>query len=321
MYHWPLTNSWCRQHHRVKLCKNQQASSSLSSSHFQNFSKPFWPPGSRLHSKTMPPTLEGFTPYWWNDFQGDEGSFPDQNKWEIVERGPNDGNREVQTFTQDTNVVALDGEKLVIKPQCDDDQWTSARLHCTENFHAGDGRIMIIQADMVVGGAPAENQSGIWPSFWLLGKSYRDGGDEEWPMCGEVDIFENASGKSYSIPAIHFGSSADNHAMLGGGPHRVEFDRDESHTWSVVIDRKNSGGNWEDEKIQFLVDGEQYYEVSGSDMGDEERWASVAHQAVFPIIQVAVGNNWSGGSQPNSDTATGPDVGLALKYVAVYFDS
>jgi hypothetical protein len=80
------------------------------------------------------------------------------------------------------------------------------------------------------------------------------------------------------------------------------------------------GGNWEDEKIQFLLDGEQYFETSGREMGDEERWASVAHEGLFPVIQVAVGNNWDGGTQPNGDTATGPDVGLALKYVAVYFD-
>jgi hypothetical protein len=101
----------------------------------------------------------------------------------------------------------------------------------------------------------------------------------------------------------------------------LTYSPDEYHTWAVLIDRKNSGGNWEDEKIQFLLDGDVYYEISGRDMDNEENWASVAHQAVFPIVQVAVGTNWGGGSQPNDDTATGPDVGLALKYVAVYFDS
>ncbi|RYP93597.1 hypothetical protein DL770_000339 [Monosporascus sp. CRB-9-2] len=267
----------------------------------------------------MAPQVEGFTPFWWNDFQGDEGSFPDQNQWEIMERVANGGNREVQTFIKDQNVVALDGEKLVIKPQRDGDNWVSARLHCTGNFHADDGRIMIIQANMVVGGAPEENQSGIWPSFWLLGESYRNGGDETWPMCGEIDIFENASGKSFSIPAVHFGASVSKRSMLGGS--KVQFDRGEYHTWAVRIDRKSSQGNWEDEKIQFLLDGEQYYETSGREMGDAERWASVAHQGLFPVIQVAVGNNWNGGTQPNDDTATGPDVGLALKYVAVYFDA
>ena len=96
---------------------------------------------------------------------------------------------------------------------------------------------------------------------------------------------------------------------------------DEYHTWAVLIDRKNSDGDWEKEKIQFLLDGTPYCTVTGADMGDEERWASVAHQGVFPVIQVAVGTNWSGGSDPDDNTGTGPDVGLALKYVAVYFDN
>jgi hypothetical protein len=259
-----------------------------------------------------------------------------------------------------TNVLVRDG-----------DEWYSARLHGTTNFHADDGRIMIIQAELAVGGAPREAQSGIWPSFWLLGKSYRNGGDETWPMCGEIDIFENASGKDFAIPAVHYGPSFEDRQILLS-TEGASFDRgknsfnlqsrvwsicdrwfvgrwtaasatrtsletrdlprkngnpvltcspDEYHTWAVLIDRKNSGGNWEDEKIQFLLDGDMYYEISGRDVGNEESWASVAHQAVFPIIQVAVGTNWNGGSQPNDDTATGPDVGLALKYVAVYFDS
>lgn len=62
--------------------------------------------------------------------------------------------------------------------------------------------------------------------------------------------------------------------------------------------RKGSKGNWGDEKIQLLLDGEQYWETRAWEMGNEERWAFVSHQGPF----------------------TGPDVGLALKYVAVYFD-
>jgi hypothetical protein len=84
---------------------------------------------------------------------------------------------------------------------------------------------MIIQANMVVGGASEENQSSIWPSFWLLGESYRDGDDKTWPMCGEIDIFENASSKNFSIPAVHFGASKTKPHMLGGGEYKVEFDR------------------------------------------------------------------------------------------------
>jgi hypothetical protein len=46
----------------------------------------------------MAPNVEGFVPFWWNDFQGDGGSFLDQNQWEIIEKGANEGNHEVQAF-------------------------------------------------------------------------------------------------------------------------------------------------------------------------------------------------------------------------------
>ena len=65
----------------------------------------------------MAPLIPGFTAYWWNDFNADAGEYPDQRQWEIVERGPNEGNKEVQTFTKDKNVVYLDGEKLIIAPR------------------------------------------------------------------------------------------------------------------------------------------------------------------------------------------------------------
>jgi hypothetical protein len=86
---------------------------------------------------------------------------------------------------------------------------------------------MIIQAEILLGGAPKKNQSGIWPSFWLLGESYRNGGDETWPMCGEIDIFENASGESFAIPAVHFGADFATRKALATGT-KIHFDRSRS---------------------------------------------------------------------------------------------
>ncbi|KAI6781124.1 uncharacterized protein J7T54_002480 [Emericellopsis cladophorae] len=250
----------------------------------------------------MAPELQGFTRHWASDFQGNSGSLPDGHRWESVNRGPNsDGNNEDQTFIKDdTSVVCQDGEQLIICPAYDGEKWTSARLYCKKDFHAPDNRIMIIQAQLKVSKASEKLQSGVWPSFWLLGKSYRKGGDASWPGCGEIDIFENAAGKPYSIPALHF--QLDRVRMRGGKGHKADFNRGEWHTWAIRIDRKSSNGNWKDEEIQFLLDGKQYFKVAGRDIGDRTAWESLAHQPVFPILQVAVGTNWDGGSEPNEGT-------------------
>lgn len=281
-----------------------------------------------IASVTMAPDLRGFTRHWASDFQENSGSMPDDNRWDVVKRGPNHGNKEVQNFVKDTSVVCQDGDQLIICPTYDGKKWTSARLHCKKDFHASENRIMIIQAQLKVSSSAEILLSGVWPSFWLLGKSYREGGDASWPDCGEIDIFENAAGKPFSIPALHFGR------MLGGKGHKADFDRGDWHTWAIHIDRKSSNGKWEDEEIQFLLDGKEYFKVMGRDVGDRNRWESLAHQPVFPILQVAVGTNWDGGSQPNDSTRhmgqnfgikqglklPGMGLGLMVKYVAVYFD-
>ncbi|KAF2653709.1 glycoside hydrolase family 16 protein [Lophiostoma macrostomum CBS 122681] len=270
----------------------------------------------------MPPSHEGFTLLWSSDFQGPPGSLPDAKQWDVVQRGPNWGNKEVQSFVAgDKRVVRVEGQGLVIGPfhtgSDPTTNWLSARLHGRQSFHAEPGHVMRIEARLKVGAAPKEKQAGIWPSFWLLGDSYRNGGDSTWPMCGEIDIFENATGESFSIPAVHFGASSETRQMRGGGQHRVNFDRSTYHTWTLLIDRKSSS-DWRNEKLQFLLDETKYFEVSGRDVGDEARWASVAHQGIFPILQVAVGTNWDGGSQPNAQTGVGEEVGLAVGYVGVY---
>jgi hypothetical protein len=79
---------------------------------------------------------------------------------------------------------------------------------------------MVIQAELKTGVLGKEFWSGIWPSFWTLGKSYRGVGDAAWPACGEIDIFENASGESFTIPAAHTTGP-----MIGEVGYHVPFNR------------------------------------------------------------------------------------------------
>jgi len=240
-----------------------------------------------IASVTMAPDLRGFTRHWASDFQENSGSMPDDNRWDVVKRGPNHGNKEVQNFVKDTSVVCQDGDQLIICPsECstwpvehmtlnlrsciaqniadvfpftraayDGKKWTSARLHCKKDFHASENRIMIIQAQLKVSSSAEILLSGVWPSFWLLGKSYREGGDASWPDCGEIDIFENAAGKPFSIPALHFGR------MLGGKGHKADFDRGRFQIFTGLLRLHQDSVTSALHLAMLLVEGRRYSSI------------------------------------------------------------
>jgi hypothetical protein len=68
------------------------------------------------------------------------------------------------------------------------------------------------------------------------------------------------------------------------------------------------------------MDGNKYFEVKGSDVNIEEEWAILAHEAYFPVLNVAVGSNFPRSAIiPNSkDPTTGIDIGMTVNYVAFY---
>lgn len=98
------------------------------------------------------------------------------------------------------------------------------------------------------------------------------------------------------------------------------FTSDEWNTWAIRIDRKSSNGDWREETIEWLLNGRVIYTWKGDWVESFEQWECLAHQPHFPILQVAVGTNWNGGSKPNDKTATDAGVGLRVRYVAVFFD-
>jgi len=52
-----------------------------------------------------------------------------------------------------------------------DGTWWSARLHSKGSWTCANGKRMVIQASIKLGQAPASQQKGIWPAFWVLGDS------------------------------------------------------------------------------------------------------------------------------------------------------
>ena len=64
-------------------------------------------------------------------------------------------------------------------------------------------------------------------------------------------------------------------------------------------------GDWTQETITWFMDGQQYHQVSGARIGNFNVWASLAHNPMYFILNVAVGGSWV--SSYLSGTATVPD--------------
>ncbi len=143
-------------------------------------------------------------------------------------------------------------DQLFILPQKDGDQWKSARLEGKEAHACPDGKSLILQADLRLGTASSDKQSGVWPAFWALGDSLRTS-HTEWPLCGEWDIMESSDGSGWSLATAHYGKKNSNgqpeHYSLGGKmDSKHTFSQGDFHTWTLKVDRTNS--NWKEQTLQ-----------------------------------------------------------------------
>ncbi|CAH0025202.1 unnamed protein product [Clonostachys rhizophaga] len=270
----------------------------------------------------MSPTLPGWRLLWSDEFNGAAGSLPDESKWDIKNNvRPGEYNREEQQwYIKDTWVVSINGESMLhIKPQWNNN-WYSARLEGRASYSCPAGKQLMIQTELRTGYAPEENQSGIWPAFWTLGQDYRNG--IKWPHCGELDIFENGHGSNLMMGVLHYGNVGDpGSQQISSGPR--PFDKNAFNTWAIKINCTSS--NWKDQSITWYQNGNAFHQVFGRQLtygrDDAQReiyWKRLAQWNIFPILNVAVGSSFPGAGQPNANTSKGLDVGLQVKYVAIY---
>ncbi|KAK2762389.1 glycosyl hydrolase family 16 [Colletotrichum kahawae] len=256
-----------------------------------------------------PAAIAGFSLIWYDSFTRyttDPSSAP-YKQWDGIKVEPNAGTGEIQFYdtTEDLTYVlsyppSMPGnneDQLFILPQHKDGRWTSTRLEGKAAHGCPEGKSLILQAELRAGNASSDKQGGVWPAFWALGESRNDG--VEWPLCGEWDIFEASDGHDWSLASLHWGVKNDagdieKHDAPSGNTNdrQHKFDHTQFHTWALKVDRTNS--NWKDQTIQWLMDGEKFDEVKGSDVGTEKEWLLLAEQAYYPVLNVAIGTNFPG---------------------------
>ncbi|KAM7188801.1 endo-1,3(4)-beta-glucanase [Naviculisporaceae sp. PSN 640] len=283
-----------------------------------------------------PDAIPGFSLVWWDAF-GIESNFPPAyHRWEVIKVEPNQGTNEVQWYESGMDVTYMyrtmphgpvgggapsAPDQLFLMPQKKNGKWVSARVEGKEAYGCPDGKQLILQADLRVGNASSDRQNGIWPAFWALGESRLQGGagGRVWPDCGEWDIMETSDGHDWTLASLHWGRMKDgqftgNKGSLTGP--RNNYKHTDFHTWRIKVDRRNS--DWKKQTIQWFMDGKQFHEVKGSDVGNLDEWKVLAHQKYYPVLNVAVGSNFPENKRPSDKTATGIEAGMIVNYVAFY---
>jgi beta-glucanase (GH16 family) len=265
---------------------------------------------------------------WSDDFVGSANTLPSSANW-IIDTGtsypggpPNWGTGEIQTYTNSTANVSLDGSgNLRITPlRNSSGQWTSARIETTRtNFKPPAGGVLRIEGRIQMPNVTGAEAAGYWPAFWALGAPYR-GNYQNWPSIGEFDIMENVNGINSVWGVLHCGVNP-------GGPCDETNGRGASracpgsscqsafHTYRFEWDTSVSPN-----QLRWYVDGQQYHTVTQTQIG-EPHWSNMtSHAGYFLLLNVAMGggfpNGVAGSGTPTASTVPGRP--MVVDYVAVW---
>ncbi|MFF3961685.1 glycoside hydrolase family 16 protein [Streptomyces griseorubiginosus] len=273
-------------------------------------------------SAPTPPT--GWSQVFVDDFNGTAGTGVNTSNWQYATGtsypgGPaNWGTGEVETMTNSTGNVALDGNgNLRITPLRNAaGNWTSGRIETNRtDFQPPAGGKLRVEARIQMPNVTGTAAEGYWPAFWMLGAPYR-GNYQNWPGVGELDIMENVQGMNRVWATMHCGTNPGgpcnettgigNNVPCPGSTCQSAF-----HTYTLEWDRSVSP-----ETIRFLVDGTQFHSVNASQV-DATTWANATNHGFFIILNVAMGGAFPDAFGGGLDSGTQSGVPMVVDYVQV----
>jgi hypothetical protein len=260
----------------------------------------------------VPGPPAGWTTQFSDDFNGSAGTGAD-SQW-IYDTGPgsNFGTGEIETMTNSTSNVHLDGNgDLDITALGSGGNWTSGRIQTTSaNVGAPAGGELEVTASIEQPN-PASGL-GYWPAFWMLGPG-------QWPENGEVDIMEDVNALSEVAGTVHCGvdpgGPCNETNGVGSGLRACSGCQTGYHTYTMIENRTNTSN----ESITFYLDGSQYFSVSESQIGTSTWQAAFDHNLSI-IFDLAMGGGFPNGvcncTTPTSSTTSGAT--MSVQYVAAY---
>jgi len=241
-------------------------------------------------------------PTWSDEFDGADGSRPDESRWTFDIGGGGYGNQELETYTSRPDNVTIEKGALVITARAEHftgpdgipRDYTSARLKTEGRFGQTYGRF---EARIQI-----PRGQGIWPAFWLLGAN---AGGVGWPACGEIDIMENIGREPNTVHGTFHGPGYSGGSGIGAAYQSADGKpfADGYHLYAV---------EWDPAEIRWYVDDHLYETRKPSDLPGGSRW--VFDHDFFIIINVAVGGEWPG----NPDSTSVFPQQMKVDYVRLY---
>ncbi|MHA6758880.1 ricin-type beta-trefoil lectin domain protein [Streptacidiphilus sp. PAMC 29251] len=262
---------------------------------------------------TVPAPPSGWTTAFSDSFAGAAGTAPSSSNW-IYDTGPgsNFGTGEIETMTNSTSNVHLDGSgHLDITALRNGSSWTSGRIQ-TPTADVGAPAGGKLQVTASIEQPNPSSGLGYWPAFWMLGPG-------QWPENGEIDIMEDVNARSQVAGTIHCGTSpggvCNEGNGIGSGLKACTGCQTGYHTYSMILDRTNTSA----ESITWYLDGAQYFSVSESQVGTGT-WQQAFDHNLSIIFDLAMGGGFPNGvcgcTSPTSATTSGAT--MSVGYVAAY---
>jgi len=263
--------------------------------------------------RAVPPPPAGWSTVFSDDFNGGAGSGIDSQWMYDTGPGSNFGTGEIETMTNSTSNVHLDGNgNLDLTALGGGSSWTSGRVQTTSaNVGAPAGGELEVTASI----QQPNGGLGYWPAFWMLGPG-------QWPENGEIDIMEDVNSLSEVAGTIHCGTfpggPCNEGNGIGSGLRACGGCQGGFHTYTMILNRTNTSN----ESITFYLDGNQYFSVSEGQVGTSTWQAAFDHNLSI-LLDLAMGGGFPNGvcgcSTPTGSTASGGTMSVA--YVAAYSTS